>query len=212
MEFWTRLDDVRDQCDVLGHPFYVRWSQGALSAGELAFYSGQYRHAVVALADATATAAAASRADSELREQLTGHAAQERGHVALWDGFVGAVGGDTEAQPTAETERCATTWAGGGDRSLAEHLVALYAIEAAQPAISATKRDGLVRFYGVDGPDALAYFELHAELDHVHAEQDRLALEALLDGADADALIAEAESVLRANWLLLDGVEARRPA
>ncbi len=207
MEFWTRLDEVRDRWDVLRHSFYQRWSQGELTGEELAFYSGQYRHAVVALADAGD--AAASRADSALRDQLAEHAAQERGHVALWDGFLSAVGGDAGAEPTPETERCAATWA-GAERGLAEHLVALYAIEAAQPAISTTKREGLVAFYGVDGPDALAYFDLHAELDHEHAEQDRRALETLLDGADQDALIAEAERVLEANWRLLDGVEARR--
>lgn len=209
MEFWSRLDDVRDRWDVLRHCFYERWSRGELSREELALYSGQYRHAVVALADASD--AAASGAGAALRAQLAEHAAEERGHVALWDGFLDAVGGDAGAEPTPETGGCASAWAGAGERGLAGHLVALYAIEAAQPAISATKREGLVRFYGVDAPDALAYFDVHAELDHVHAEQDRRALEALLDGADPDALIVEAERVLRANWQLLDGVQARRP-
>jgi hypothetical protein len=35
-------------------------------------------------------------------------------------------------------------------------------------------------------------------------------IEERLDGADADALIAEAERVLAANWRLLDGVEEAR--
>ena len=57
MHFWSRFDAIARKHDVLRHPFYVRWSAGELSATELADYSGQYRHAVVALAQATALAA-----------------------------------------------------------------------------------------------------------------------------------------------------------
>jgi hypothetical protein len=45
------------------------------------------------------------------------------------------------------------------------------------------------------------------ELDVEHAAAERALIEPRLDGADADALLAEAERVLRANWELLDGVE-----
>ncbi len=84
----------------------------------------------------------------------------------------------------------------------------MYAIESAQPAIAETKREGLVAHYGFDpGSDATVYFDLHATLDVEHAAQERALIEPRLDGADADALLAEAEAVLRANWELLDGVE-----
>ena len=82
----AQLEAVRESWNVLRHPFYARWSRGELTERELAFYAGQYRHAVVALADA------AERAGSP-------HAAEEREHVALWDEFAGAVGGATEAAP-----------------------------------------------------------------------------------------------------------------
>ena len=84
----------------------------------------------------------------------------------------------------------------------------MYAIESAQPAISETKRAGLVEHYGfVPGSDATAYFDLHAVRDIEHAAHERALIEPLLPGADEAALLAEAESVLRANWELLDGVE-----
>ena len=98
----------------------------------------------------------------------------------------------------------------GGRRraaAAAPALVALYAIESGQPAISETKLAGLREHYGIDGAEATAYFDLHAELDHEHAAAERELIEERLDGADADALLAEAEAVLRANWRLLDGVE-----
>ena len=187
---FNELDAVRDRWDVLRHPFYTRWSRGELSAAELALYAGQYRHAVVALAEA------AERAGSA-------HAAEERAHVALWDEFVAAVGGTTDAAPLPETAECAEAWAGEGRDELAS-LGALYAIEAAQPAISQTKLEGLRRFYDCD---ATSYFDVHAVRDVEHAAEGRDELAARAGNGDAARLAGEAERVLRANWTLLDGVE-----
>jgi pyrroloquinoline-quinone synthase len=195
MEFFEELDAVRERWNVLRHPFYTRWSEGTLTRDELAYYSGQYRHAVVALAQAARSAADAEPA-------LAPHAAQEAAHVELWDEFVAAAGGDSAAAPAPETAACAQTWA--KDTSLLETLVGIYAIEAAQPAISATKAAGLRDRYGID---ATAYFDLHEQLDVEHAAAGRAFISERLDGADRAALVARAEEVLKANWQLLDGVD-----
>lgn len=204
MDLWSRLDDVRTRWNVLEHPFYVRWSEGALTRDELARYAGQYRHAVVALADAARAAAVA--APPEERHGLAEHAGEEASHVALWDRFAEATGDGRPADAQPETAACAAAWAGEG-RDLRGHLVALYAIESAQPAISRVKAEGLREHYGFDGGASTLYFDLHAERDAEHAADGRARLAARLDGADEDALVAEAERVLRANWELLDGVE-----
>ncbi len=204
MSFWDRLDAARAECNVLDHSFYVRWSRGELSREELAAYSGQYRHAVVALAHASASAA--RQAEGALRADLEEHAAQEAAHLELWDRFVHAVGGETAAGASEDTQACADAWA-GRERALAPTLAALYAIEAGQPAISDAKRHGLVDLYGFEPGPATAYFDLHAELDHEHAAGHRRALDALRDGADEEELVDAARAVLRANWRLLDGVE-----
>jgi pyrroloquinoline-quinone synthase len=204
-DFWSRLEAVRARWNVLEHPFYQRWSAGTLTREELARYAGEYRHAVVALADAAAGAARA--AEPEQRRALEAHAAEEASHIALWDDFARAVGGDAATPASPETAQCAQAWAGDGERPLLSGLVALYAIESGQPAIAETKRAGLREHYGIDDPAATAYFDLHATLDHEHAAAERALIEPRLDGADADALLAEAEEVLRANWRLLDGVD-----
>ena len=88
----------------------------------------------------------------------------------------------------------------------------IYAIEAAQPAISATKASGLRERYGIDAAEATAYFDLHEQLDVEHAAAGRAFIAQRLDGADREALVARAEEVLKANWELLDGVERSRSA
>lgn len=197
---WDRIESSRRRWNVLEHPFYQRWSDGDLSREELARYSGQYRHAVEAIASLSAAAADAIPERDELRR----HAAEELGHVRLWDGFVDAVGGEASARPTAETTDCVEAWAGEG-RPL-ELLARLYAIEVSQPAISYTKRDGLLHRYGVEDGAGTAYFKVHESRDAEHAAEVRTLIEELATDADADRLVAAAERAYEANWRLLDGV------
>ncbi len=194
--FFERADAICRRCDVLRHPFYERWSRGELGRRDLGHYAGQYRHAVVALADASAQAG-----DDQ-------HAGEEHGHIALWDQFLASYGGDRDAAPAPETAACAAAWA-APDRDRVATLAALYAIEASQPAIAETKRTGLVAHYGAaPDSDATRYFDVHAVLDREHAEQDRRELAGALRPGDEERLLAEIERVLTANWRLLDGVEA----
>jgi pyrroloquinoline-quinone synthase len=198
MDFFERLDAVRNRWNVLAHPFYTRWERGGLTRDELAFYAGEYRHAVTALADAAATAG-----------ELTGsgHAAQEREHIALWDEFRASLGDDCDRPPLPETQACAEAWAAGTDAL--EALAVCYAIESGQPAVARTKLEGLVIHYGFDrDSDASAYFRLHAELDVEHAAEARSLLEAHARPEDSERLLATAGRALQANWRLLDGVLA----
>jgi pyrroloquinoline-quinone synthase len=203
-DVWQRIEQARARWNVLEHPFYQRWSMGELSREELAAYSGQYRHATAAIARLSASVAE-SAPDAE-RAELRRHAEEEESHIALWDGFVEAVGGEVAAVPTPETKECVDCWTAGDDR-LAQ-LVRLYAIESGQPAISKTKREGLAEHYGIgDGPGN-EYFRVHEKADVEHASEGRSLIEVHLAGADPDALVAAAEEAFRANWRLLDGVTA----
>jgi pyrroloquinoline-quinone synthase len=197
---WDRIEAARERWNVLRHPFYVRWSAGELTAQELAAYTGQYRHAVEAIARMSEDVAAQDPDRPELAE----HARSEREHVALWDRFVDAAGGERSAKPTAETERCVQEWTAGDDALLT--LARLYAIESSQPAISRTKLDGLTEHYGFDEGPATEYFTLHERLDAEHAREGRDLIATLTGGAGEDELVDAAESAYRANWRLLDGV------
>jgi pyrroloquinoline-quinone synthase len=206
VHLFDRLDAARERWDVLRHPFYRRWSEGGLTREELAFYAGEYRHAVIALAEASEQAA--DRCQTSLRAELEEHAAEERAHVELWDRFADVLDADRAREPRTETDECARAWRAASDDL--EGMAVLYAVEANQPAISRTKLEGLTKHYGISANDpAAAYFALHADRDHAHAAQARAALEQRGDELDEDRLVELAEDALEGNWQLLDGVERR---
>src|SRR5664280_388115 len=123
------LDQLRGSINVLEHPFYQRWNAGELTASELQLYAGEYRHAVLALAQASA--AAAEAAAEPHREGLLRHADEEASHLALWDGFAAAAGSDPatacKGPASPETAACVSAWTAG--EGLLEQLAVLYVLD-----------------------------------------------------------------------------------
>ena len=191
MTLIERIDEARVRWNVLEHPFYLRWERGELTREELAFYAGEYRHAVVALADSAAAAG-----DPE-------HAAEEAGHVRLWDDFAAELDAALDREPTEATQSCASAWRRQDDL---EARAVLYAVESGQPDVARTKLRGLVEHYGfAAGGRGTKYFSLHADRDHEHAAASRIVLEDA-QPANADRLVAAAETALEGNWRLLDSI------
>ena len=200
MNVWDRIEQSRERCNVLNHPFYERWSAGELTDDELARYSGQYGHAVRAIASLSGALADAAPSRADLRR----HMVEETAHVAIWDGFTAAVGGSVGALPTEETADCVRAWT--EDAGLIAGLARMYAIESGQPEISRTKLDGLRDHYGLERGEGTRYFELHEQLDVAHAAEGRQLLAVLSSDEETDVIVAGAESAFEANWRLLDGI------
>jgi pyrroloquinoline-quinone synthase len=197
---WDRIEAARERCNVLEHTFYQRWSAGELTPEELADYSGQYRRAVEAIADVSAYVAR----ELPEHEGLAEHAREESEHVALWDGFVDAVGGEKAATPNGETTDCYETWA--REDTALQALARLYAIESGQPEISRTKLEGLAAHYDVPTGAGTHYFSVHRGRDVEHANEARELLTELMTLGDEDIVVAAAQEAFEANWKLLDGV------
>jgi pyrroloquinoline-quinone synthase len=194
MNLIERIDEARSRWNVLEHPFYASWERGELSRDALSFYAGEYRHAVVALADAAATGGDPA------------HAAEEAAHVGLWDAFAAELDAPLDREPTRETSACADSWRA---EDSFEARAVLYAVESGQPEIARTKLRGLVEHYGfAPGSSGTQYFELHATRDFEHAAASAAVLEKAPE-EDQDRLVAAASAALEGNWKLLDGVVSR---
>ena len=182
--------------ELLEHPFYKRWSCGELTRDELAHYAGEYRHAVVALADTA---------------KKTGHeehAREETEHVCALGRVRRRLRRRHDREPSAETAECVVAWTAPENRH--EALAVMYAIEAGQPAVSQAKLDGLAEHYGVASTSRAPSTSRSTPSATTSTPPSPAASSSSSTTADADRLVEVAEAALRGNWTLLDGVDARR--
>jgi pyrroloquinoline-quinone synthase len=214
----ARLDAAIAAKNLLHHPFYQDWQTGKLSREALQLYATQYYRHVEAFPKHLRVLAA--RTEGPLHKIVIENLAEEEDpagpHPKLWRDFASAVGVAEEdiaccpALPGTQTvvstfrEICS-------ERPVAEAVAALYAYEGQVPEIAATKIDGLKRFYGIDQPEALAYFAIHEEADKAHRAAWRGWLEEHAD-ENGEEILKTAEEALNALWGALDAVHCKKRA
>jgi pyrroloquinoline-quinone synthase len=210
----VQLDRLIESRSILEHPFYVAWTHGDLTRDQLSTYAAAYYPHVAAFPGylrAAADAADDPVVRAELLRNLDDEISRPKPHGELWLDFASGLGLDRAAvasePPRAYARNAVDTFKRLTSGSSAPALAALYAYESQQPGVSRQKADGLLRLYGVGDPEALRYFEVHAEADVRHREGERAALRRCLEaGAPADVALGAAEGALVAYWGLLSGI------
>jgi pyrroloquinoline quinone (PQQ) biosynthesis protein C len=201
----------RDYWAAQRHSFHERWSAGRLTPGQLQAYAGEHHHVVVALADVAGRAAA--QAEEMLNEQLTLHWREREREVEEWCHFAAATGWSAHsswyyaADPLPETLAGCRVWTGDPERTLAEHLVTIYALETAQSEVACQLLGALLGRYGFGEDRSTRYFAQRCRGEAGPAGLIEAALTGLLPVADPFALVRRAELAYRAYWELLDGIE-----
>jgi pyrroloquinoline-quinone synthase len=214
----ARLDAAIAEKNLLKHPFYQDWQAGRLSREALQLYATQYYRHVEAFPKHLRVLSA--RTQGPLHQTVMENLAEEENpagpHPKLWRDFASAVGvaeediGCCPALPGTQ-EVVSTFREICGGRPITEAVAALYAYEAQVPEIAATKIDGLKHFYGVNQPEALAYFTVHEEADRSHREAWRHWLEEHAEGNEEE-IVATAQHALNALWGALDAVHGKKRA
>ena len=114
------------------------------------------------------------------------------------------------ARPLPHTENLVALYRDATSRrSFAEACAALYVYESQVPEVAKTKIDGLKRFYGIDDPRTLQFFEVHIGADEVHSEVGAAMVRRhAADGPLRDAVVSTGRDCADALWRFLDGVHA----
>jgi pyrroloquinoline-quinone synthase len=217
--FIHAIDEQVNARRILLHPFYQRWTSGQLSPEALADYATQYYHHVAAF-PTYLSAVHANTADAETRRHILANLVDEEAgnpnHPELWLRFAEGVGANRDdihgAGLWEETSSLIRTFRTiCREQSTAEGLAALYAYESQIPAVAESKIEGLRKYFDIDDPRTLAYFEVHIEADKEHSRVERELLERHVDGNNAAAVQESIGRVLEALWEMLSGVERRHP-
>lgn len=216
-EFFGRLDNCIARYDLLRHPFYQAWSQGALTREDLQDYARDYYHHVESFPRALASFSR-RLPTSDLRQAVLNNLYDELGrrnepsHADLWRNFGEGVGMGRfvlEEDPSPEIENLIHFFEEVSREGTPEQaLAAFYAYESQVPRISQEKVRGLREIYGAN-ERTCKYFVVHMTVDIQHAKVWR---EQLLKRLQANLVLVEAtlKSAERAAeflWKALDGIE-----
>jgi pyrroloquinoline-quinone synthase len=227
MTLREELDQRIAKHDLLCHPFYVAWTKGQLSQDDLRAYAQQYFHQVAAFPEYLETFENRSQGYSPaLSQVVANNRAEEEGadlpdgrpHAEMWLDFAEGMGAERATvgatTPLPEVENLVNTFQRiVREGSAAEALAAFYAYESQVPRIAREKARGLTEMYGASR-STCAYFTHHQTADVYHSLvwSEELEKQVNADPAMREAALDTAETIAKALWHALDGIEVERMA
>lgn len=178
MSIIAQLNAVLEELSLLKHEYYQAWSAGHLTQANLKDYASQYYNQVTSFPrfiSRVHTQCPEIEARKVLLSNLVDEEIHGTDHPALWMQFAEGMGATREAvlsdHALPETEAMVNTFYELAESDWRDGLCALYAYEYQVPAVSASKIDGLKRFYNINDERTLAFFEVHQVYDVEHSKQ-----------------------------------------
>lgn len=210
------IDQEVMERDLLKHPFYQAWSEGALSIESLRGYAVQY-YKFVNMFPRMLSAVHSNCEDLVTRQSILENLAEEENfekpHPMLWLNFANALSLSTEditnSKSLEETEKALEILMDiCRNRHYLAGSAALYAYESRVPEIAGTKIDGLKKYYGISDEKGLEYFTLHKDVDVLHAEIWRNLISSEEVGEEVKSeIIDSVKEAMSAFNMILDGVQ-----
>lgn len=210
MQLITELNTIISEFDLLKHTFYRSWSNGELSKEILKTYAAQYYSQVQSFPrfiSRVHTHCPEIEARKVLLENLVDEEIHGTDHPALWMQFAEGLGCEKAAvrneQALPETQEMVNVYYDLADQDWRDGLCALYAYESQVPHVSASKIEGLKKFYNIDDEKTLQFFTAHQEYDVEHSAQ----VASLIDKyCDPESSKAATRRAAKALWQFLDGM------
>ena len=213
--FSKELNQKLDKYHLLNHPFYKSWNEGKLTRKIIKDYAEQYYQHVKAFPryiSATHSLCEDIEKRKILLENLNDEENQDADHPKLWKNFALAMGADTkkieEVQADQFTKDMIDNFFKNGRSTYAEGLASLYTYERQIPEIAETKIQGLKKYYGINSPEGLEFFEVHKKADVHHRVECEKLLDALSEEEQSKAEKA-ALSTAKYLWNFLSGIAVK---
>lgn len=210
MQIISRLNEIISELHLLKHKFYHAWSNGELSKETLQRYAAQYYNQVQSFPrfiSRVHTGCPEIAARKVLLENLVDEEIHGTDHPALWMQFAEGMGA-TRAMvmsdtPITETQVMVDKYYELAQRDWRDGLCALYAYECQVPEVSASKIEGLKKFYSITDERTLEFFTAHQQYDVGHSNQVASLIEKYVEPERAEVATREAAAAL---WGFLDGM------
>ena len=206
-----KINAAVEKKSLLKHPFYQMWSRGELTEEHLRGYSKEYFSLVKAVPELVEnTLDLGNGSTFPARKSIRENLIEERDHIALWTRFCFSLGLSRNElngfDASLRSKEAVNELREITSSSFEEAVAAMYAYELELPKISATKIEGLKKFYNLDSRDALIYFETHEKADVRHAAVWRKILSQISDDEKGKLALRAAIKSLEAQNKLLDSV------
>ena len=216
--FSLRMEDRINSRSLLTHPFYQAWQNGELTLNDLRIYAQQYyffESAFPMFLSSIHSKCQDRIVRQDILENLWDEEYGDNNHRALWLAFCAGLGLSEDAVVNSDVIKQTQALLDAYQDicklgSFQEGLAAMYAYEFQVPAISITKIEGLLEYYGFKRDDSIRFFEEHSTLDEEHSKREA---ESIIKhtSTEFEPTVEQAlDKALDAWWGFLDGINEVR--